>query len=114
MSVTTRCSPSAEPGAVEVTPVPKMTEHGEPGGVSCTTRKSAPAAKSASSGHPSALQKSLARSTSETGTDECPDGPRFVALTGYHRTETGNDVGTFSQVYIFGELGQKTGAANSS
>jgi hypothetical protein len=30
--------------AADVIPVPKMIEHAEPGGVSCTTRKSAPAA----------------------------------------------------------------------
>jgi hypothetical protein len=42
-----------EPGAAAVTPVPKMIEHAEPGGVSCTTRKSEPVARSASSRHPS-------------------------------------------------------------
>ena len=52
MSDTTSCRPCAEPGAAEVTPVPKMIEHAEPGGVSCTTRKSA-RAKSASSRQPS-------------------------------------------------------------
>ena len=40
MSETTSCRPSTEPGAAVVTPVPKMIEHAEPGGVSCTTRKS--------------------------------------------------------------------------
>ncbi len=30
--------PWAEPGVAEVTPVPKMTEQAEPGGVSWTTR----------------------------------------------------------------------------
>ena len=30
MSSTTSCRPSAEPGAAEVIPVPKMTEHAEP------------------------------------------------------------------------------------
>jgi hypothetical protein len=34
MSVTTSCRPSAEPGAAEVIPLPKMIEHAEPGGVS--------------------------------------------------------------------------------
>ena len=38
---------------VQVTPVPKMTAQADPGGVSCTTRKSGPVAKSASSRHPS-------------------------------------------------------------
>jgi len=37
----------------EVMPVPKMTAQADPGGVSCTTRKSGPVAKSASSRHPS-------------------------------------------------------------
>ena len=32
--------------------LPKMTEHCEPGGVSCTARQSSPAEKSASSRHP--------------------------------------------------------------
>jgi hypothetical protein len=35
---------SEEPGTAEVIPVPMMIEHAEPGGVSCTTRKSSPAA----------------------------------------------------------------------
>ena len=38
MSETVSIRPSAEPGAAEVTPLPKMTEHSEPGGVTCTTR----------------------------------------------------------------------------
>ncbi len=42
MSETTRYSPWAEPGAAAVTFLPKMTEQPEPGGVSWTTRKSAP------------------------------------------------------------------------
>ena len=40
MSETTRNSPWAEPGAAVVMPLPKWIEHGEPGGVSWTTRKS--------------------------------------------------------------------------
>ena len=55
MSLTTSCRPPAEPGSAVVMPVPKMTEHGEPGGVSCTTRKFSAPAKSASSRQPSAL-----------------------------------------------------------
>ena len=35
-----------------VNPLPKWIEHGEPGGVSCTTRQSSPLAKSASSRQP--------------------------------------------------------------
>jgi len=54
MSSTTNCRPCAEPGAAEVIPVPKMTEQADPGGVSCTTRKSSPVVKSASSRQPSA------------------------------------------------------------
>jgi hypothetical protein len=30
MSLTVRCSPAAEPGPAEVTPVPKMIEHADP------------------------------------------------------------------------------------
>ena len=45
--------PWAEPGAAAVTFLPKMTEHPEPVGVNWITRKSSPAAKSASSRHPS-------------------------------------------------------------
>ena len=44
--------PWTEPGAAFVKPLPKKTEHGEPGGVSCTTRQSSAVAKSASSRHP--------------------------------------------------------------
>jgi hypothetical protein len=40
MSETIRYSPWAEPGAAEVTFLPKMTEHAEPGGVNWITRKS--------------------------------------------------------------------------
>ena len=53
MSSTTSCRPCVEPGAAVVTPVPKMIAPAEPGGVSCTTRKSGPGEKSASSRHPS-------------------------------------------------------------
>src|SRR5258705_9518703 len=52
MSETIRYSPWAEPGAAAVTFLPKMTEHQEPGGVNWITRKSSPAAKSASSLQP--------------------------------------------------------------
>ena len=38
MSYTESCRPSKEPGGADVTPVPKMIEQPEPGGVSCTTR----------------------------------------------------------------------------
>jgi hypothetical protein len=55
MSETESWTPCAEPGTAVVSPVPKMTEHADPGGVICTTRKSALVAKSASSRHPSAL-----------------------------------------------------------
>lgn len=68
MSVTATCRLSAEPGVAEVMPVPKMPGYAEPGGVSCTTGKSGPATKPASSRHPSALQESPARSASATGT----------------------------------------------
>src|SRR4051794_69762 len=44
-----------------------MTEAPEPGGVNWITRKSSPAAKSASSRHPRLASNALARSTSETG-----------------------------------------------
>jgi hypothetical protein len=53
ISVMTSCRPSADPAAAEVIPVPKMTEQGEPGGVSGTTRKSGPEVKSVSSRQPS-------------------------------------------------------------
>jgi hypothetical protein len=52
MSETIRYSPWAEPAAAAVTFLPKMTEHGEPGGVNWITRKSSPAAKSASNLQP--------------------------------------------------------------
>jgi len=42
----------AELGAADVTPLPKWIEHGEPGGVNRTTRKSSPLAMSASSLQP--------------------------------------------------------------
>jgi hypothetical protein len=51
--VATRCSPRAEPGACSVTDLPKMTDVGEPGGVTCTTRKESSGATSASSLQPS-------------------------------------------------------------
>lgn len=37
---TIRWSPTADPGAAEPTPLPKMIEHGNSGGVICTTRNS--------------------------------------------------------------------------
>jgi hypothetical protein len=55
MSLTIRCSPCAVPGSCAVTDVPKMTEAGDPGGVTCTTRKVSLVAKSASSRQPSAV-----------------------------------------------------------
>jgi hypothetical protein len=55
MSLTVSCRPWADPGPAELTPVPKMIEQADPGGVSCTTRKSALAAKSASSRQPRPL-----------------------------------------------------------
>ncbi|MEV6449528.1 hypothetical protein [Amycolatopsis sp. NPDC051716] len=45
----------AEPGAWDVTDVPKMTDAGDPGGVTCTTRKFSSVATSASSRQPSAV-----------------------------------------------------------
>ena len=54
MSFATSCRPSAEPGVAEVIPVPKMIAQADPGGVSCTTRKSGLVAKSASSRQPRA------------------------------------------------------------
>jgi hypothetical protein len=52
MSPTTRTRPSIEPGVTDVIPS-RMIEHVDPGGVICTTRKSSPAGKSASSRHAS-------------------------------------------------------------
>ena len=43
----------AEPGAADVIFVPNCTEHPDPGGVNCTTRKPLSNGKSASSRHPS-------------------------------------------------------------
>jgi hypothetical protein len=40
MSSTTSCRPSIEPGAASVIPWPMTIDACEPGGVSCTTRKS--------------------------------------------------------------------------
>ena len=42
----------AEPGAADVTPLPKWTEDEEPGGVNWTKRKSSPAERSMLSRHP--------------------------------------------------------------
>ena len=39
-SATTICRPCTEPGGVSVMPVPMAIEHAEPGGVSCTKRRS--------------------------------------------------------------------------
>ena len=39
-SCTTICNPLTEPGAISVSPVPMAIEHAEPGGVSCTKRRS--------------------------------------------------------------------------
>jgi hypothetical protein len=38
MSSTASTRRSIEPAFADVTPLPKMIEHAEPGGVSCTTR----------------------------------------------------------------------------
>ena len=48
MSETTRYRPWAEPGAAAVTPLPKITEAPEPGGVNWRMRKSSPSMNSAS------------------------------------------------------------------
>src|SRR5205814_8537004 len=63
-----RYKPWTAPGEAGVTFLPKTIEHAEPGGVNWLTRKSLPLSKSASRRHPSLLQNSLARFTSETGT----------------------------------------------
>ena len=47
-----RLAETDEPGAAGVIPVPKWTEHGEPGGVICTPRQSSRPLKSPSSRHP--------------------------------------------------------------
>ena len=59
MSETIRYRPLAEPAAAAVTFLPKTTEHPEPGGVNWITRKSSPAAKSASSLQPKPAVKAL-------------------------------------------------------
>jgi hypothetical protein len=41
ISVTTICNPSSDPGVIVVRPVPMAIEQAEPGGVSCTKRRSA-------------------------------------------------------------------------
>lgn len=39
MSVTTRCMPRTDPaGTSSLMPMPKATEHADPGGANCTTR----------------------------------------------------------------------------
>ena len=45
--------PCVEPGVLAVTPLPKMIDAGEPGGVSCTTRKPSSPGTSASNRKPS-------------------------------------------------------------
>jgi hypothetical protein len=60
-------SPLRSRGVIVVTPVPKLIEAPDPGGVSCTMRKSSLATMSASSRHSKPLQDSSERSTSETG-----------------------------------------------
>ncbi len=65
MSSTTNCKPCVDPGAADATPAPKMTEHLEPGGVICTTRKPPSPAKSASSRHPSAFPERLEQAAGE-------------------------------------------------
>ena len=52
MSDTTTYNPCTESGVAVVIPLPNLMEHGEAGGVICTTRESSPVAKSASSRHP--------------------------------------------------------------
>ena len=59
MSSTTRSSPCTEPGAAVVTPLPKMMEHGEPGGVNCTTRQSSAAGEVGVQPPPQALVEAL-------------------------------------------------------
>jgi hypothetical protein len=46
---------SSEPGAAAVMPLPKCTEHSEPGGVTWTTQKFSLTLKSASRRQPSVL-----------------------------------------------------------
>jgi hypothetical protein len=53
MSSTARRRLPPDPGTADVTPVPKMIDACEPGGVNCRTRKSSLKTKSASSRHPS-------------------------------------------------------------
>ena len=55
MSLTQRCSPWSEPGAIEPIPVPIAIAHADPGGTSWTTRKSGPALESTSSSKPALL-----------------------------------------------------------
>ena len=40
MSLTTRCVPRYEPGSAGVIPIPNVSEHADPGGVTWTTRNS--------------------------------------------------------------------------
>ena len=80
MSETIRYSPWAEPGAAAVTFLPKMTEHREPGGVNWITRKSSPAAKSASSRHPRSRRSLRAIDVGDGDDDDLElhvDRPRF-------------------------------------
>ena len=56
-----------DPGTAVVTPVPKMSDASEPGGVNCRTLKSSVKTKSASSRQPSDAKNCLVRSASDTG-----------------------------------------------
>ena len=53
MSATTSCMPLTEPGTASVSPLPMVTEHAEPGGVSWTTRNWSPNDWSTSTTKPS-------------------------------------------------------------
>ncbi len=54
-------------GTAAVTLLPKMTEQGDPRGVTWTTLKPSAPETSASSLHPRPVRRTFARSTSETG-----------------------------------------------
>ena len=66
MSLTTSCRPWSDPAAASLHM--RATEHADPGGVNCTTLKSAPARWSTSRRHPArSAWNALARSMSATG-----------------------------------------------
>ena len=70
MSDTTRKRPRAEPGAAEVIPLPKWTEHAEPGGVNCNPRNASPLMNSASSRQPSLRVEALGAIDIRDGNDD--------------------------------------------